>query len=135
MRKNIRIGLLTGMGILSALPAFGSQVYITGFNKTGNMQTDLQASFPSGTPCDSGGFGPIVCFNIGASNVNNYELVNTFDAIAVNATGVTKIWMLLNADLAQNGQNFATVFLSVTNPTTQSINLITGIDVSDYHQG
>src|SRR5205814_683115 len=70
-----------------------------------------------------------------ASNVNNYELVNTFDAIAVNATGVTKIWMLLNADLAQNGQNFATVFLSGTNSTTQSFSLITGTDVRDYYQG
>src|SRR5713101_4351660 len=93
-------GLITGMGILAALPAFGAQMFITGFNKTGNMQTDLQAGFPSGTPCDSGGFGATVCFDIGSSVGNNYEFVSVEDIITINKFNVTKIYMLLNSNLA-----------------------------------
>src|SRR4051794_10499009 len=129
-------------GLGGASQAHTGLTFITDFSKNGNMQNNLQSSFPSGVFTPNNSF--LTSFDITSdTNGNNFaQLFGTggiFTAgtysVNVNVSGVTDVYTLMNAYAPQGGQTLDTVEFIGTGGADQTFSLDNGTDVRDFYRG
>ncbi len=132
---------LTALGLVALAtphPASAqSYTSVTNFAKNGNIQQNLQASFPSGAFTANNSFA--TPFNIVPdNNGNNFEQIlgiGTTLTINVGAFGVSNVYILLNAYSPQPGSQIASVEFLGSSGADQTFTLTGGDQIRDFYQG
>jgi hypothetical protein len=132
-----RVVLVATLGILAAAtPAFSSEVFITNFTKSNNMQAALQLAYPSGLFTPAGGFGNSFDITADGSNHNFDEIGGgTTLTIPVSLFGVNIVYTMINAYAPPAGANIASVEFIGDSGGDETFQLINGTDVRDFYQG
>jgi hypothetical protein len=133
------LGVLVG----ASSPAQADLVFITDFSKNANLQSLLQADYPSGIFTPSNGLG--ASFNITSDlNGNNFEQLSGTNGqlfspgsftVNVGVAGVTDAYTLMNAYAPTSGATLTTVEFIGSAGADQTFTLVNGVDVRDYFQG
>lgn len=133
------LGLAAALVGLAALRPASAQSYtaITDFAKNGNIQKNLQASFPSGAFTANNSFN--TPFQITSdTNGNNFDAFGSGNALTINNIGlfgVSDVYTLINAYGPNNGSQIASVEFLGSGGADQTFSLFAGTQVRDFYQG